>query len=232
MDEGMKSSKTESIRKERQHKPMYTASRPRPVQSSQSATRIITIAIIMFALAGLISGFAVGAFLRPGKLTERNVSRQPPQVNSAHTPTVTITRSQTPIPLGFPAIDHYQYVEVADGSTTYTFTAHAINKQGQPIHASGITCKIWLTKDGNVNPTITLSRLQSVATLDQPFPHEVQGALAFSSTTPQTQTCNNGQGTWNYTVAPSVEKGLYYIVVLMDWSGVHFNWSWVAIVIK
>ena len=37
---------------------------------------------------------------------------------------------------------------------------------------------------------------------------------------------------WNYTVAQSVDPGTYYLMVLTDWDGVHFNWSWVNMTIK
>lgn len=195
---------------------------------------IAFIAIFLFALAGLVSGFSVGAFVRPslpfsGKNTGSEASQ--PSTNQSQTATHT-PRTQHPIPLGFPIIDQYQYIEHADGSTTYTFSVHAVDHSGQPVHSSGITCKIWLTQDNKVNRSITLDRLQAVDTLSSPFPGEAQGVLNFASSTPQTQFCNNGHGTWNYAIAPSTEHGLYYMVILMDWSGVHFNWSWLAIVIR
>jgi hypothetical protein len=107
-----------------------------------------------------------------------------------------------------------------------------VDKQNAPVHASGITCKIWLTKNGNVSPNITENRLQSISTLDQPFPKEAQGSLIFTSATPQTQMCKNGQGNWSYQIAPTVKTGQYYMVILTDWNGIHYNWSWIAIKIQ
>lgn len=192
---------------------------------------IIVTAIIMFALAGLLSGFAVGAFVRPGRGSPVNVPSQTgttPSTNKTHTPTAPVTDHPTTIQE--PTINQYTYREAANGSTLYTFTASTLKKSGAPISNSDLTCKIWLTKDANVNASIeTGDRLRSVSTLSQPFPHEVQDGLTFSSSTPQTQTCANGQGTWKYTLSPTVHPGLYYIVSLMDWEGAHYNWSWVAI---
>ncbi len=122
-----------------------------------------------------------------------------------------------------------QYTETANGSTSYSFTGLVVNKQNTPVRAAGITCKIWLTKDGNVNSVITDDRLQSASTLDLPFPKEAQGTLIFAASTPQTQMCHNGQAKWSYQIAPTTETGQYYIVLLTDWNGIHYNWSWVKI---
>ena len=131
-----------------------------------------------------------------------------------------------------PAIQQVTYVEIANGNTPYTVTAQAVDKKGQPIYSQSITCKLWLTEDNNVNANMPASRLVSVDTLAQPFPKE-EGALNFAETTPQTQPCNNnGQGQWSYTVSPSIKHGIYYLVVLMDWDGIHYNWSWITITIK
>lgn len=195
---------------------------------------IIVTAIVLFALAGLLSGFAIGGFVRSQKNSLNNLPNQTSTSSKKHTtPTPTPTASTDhPIPMGIPVVDNRTYVENADGSTIYMVNAHAVYKTGEPISSSAITCKIWLTKDGNVSQNITSDRLRSVTTLDQPFPKEEVGSLTFSASTPQTQVCNNGQGTWNYTVSTSVHPGLYYIVVLMDWGGVHYNWSWFAIRVK
>jgi len=194
---------------------------------------IVLMAIILFALGGLLSGFAVGAFVRPGHGSQVNIPSQTATTPTAHktsTPTTPVT--DHPSPINEPAIGAYSYFEVANGSTSYTFTASTTNKNGDPIVGSNITCKIWLTKNGNVSAAITADRLRSVSTLSQPFPKEVQGGLTFGASTPQTQMCTNGQGTWNYTLSPTLHPGLYYIAALMDWEGIHYNWSWVAIRVK
>jgi len=195
---------------------------------------IAVISIILFAIAGLLSGFAVSAFTRPVQQQFANNSGTtltPPQQKLAHTPTATVQAQQSLL-LGPPTIQQVQYIEIANDSTTYTVAAQAIDKQSQPIYSQGITCKLWLTKDSNVNANMPTSRLVSVDTLAQPFPKE-EGVLNFAATTPQTQLCNsNGQGQWSYTLSPSIKHGIYYLVVLMDWGGIHYNWSWVAITIK
>ena len=194
---------------------------------------IVLTAIVLFALAGLLSGFAVGAFVRPGHGSPVNIPSQTettPTTHKTHTPTTPVT--DHPAPINEPTIGSYSYFEVANGSTPYTFTASTTKKDGGAINGSDLTCKIWLTKDGNVSAAITTNRLRSVGTLSQPFSNEVQGGLAFGASTPQTQTCANGHGTWSYTLSPTLHPGLYYIAALMDWQGVHYNWSWVAIRVK
>lgn len=213
---------------------MSSVSRQPSTNSINSQPRgIIVTAIIMFALVGLLSGFAVGAFVRPGHGSPVNVPNQAgttPSTHKTHTPTAPATEHPTTITE--PKINTYTYNEVANGSTSYTFTASTIKKSGAPINGSDLTCKIWLTRDGNVSASITSDRLRSVGTLNQPFPREVLDGLTFSASTPQTQTCANGQGTWSYTLPSTLHPGLYYIVALMDWEGAHYNWSWVAIRVR
>ncbi len=195
---------------------------------------IATIAILLFALAGLISGFAVGAFVRPNQPHQATNSNKPINApvqgkTGTQTPTPTVINPQL---LGIPTIKSFQYSENADGTTNYTFTAQAVDKLQQPLHYAGITCKMWLTHDGKVNNNIPPNRLKAVDTLAQPFPKEVVNALNFASTTPQVQSCTAGQGNWNYSLSSSLDSGTYYLVVLMDWSGIHYNWSWSQIIIK
>lgn len=215
---------------------MHTLSGQESVNNLNSQSRAIAIiALMLFALAGLLSGFAVGAFIRPAQQQLANntsTTITPPPQKQVRTPT-TNTHPSRSLPMNPPTIQQFQYSEVANGSTTYSFTAQAIDKQNQVIHSQGITCKLWLTADSNVNADIPTSRLRAVDTLSSPFPEEVEGALNFTAGTPQTQPCNsNGQGQWSYTVSPSVKHGTYYLVVLLDWQGTHFNWSWIAISIK
>jgi hypothetical protein len=209
--------------------------------SSQSRT-IAVVAMLLFAVAGLISGFAVGAFIRPGHHVQS--SRQtrlptPPPANQLTTPTPT-PHAQHPVPLGYPIIVQVNYIEAADDNSTYTFSVQATDQSngkraaGNPIHSSGVTCKLWLTKDGNVSANMPTDKLKAADSLSQPFPKEEVGSLDFfSSSTPQTQMCDaKGQATWNYKVTNSVVPGQYFLVVLNDWKGVHWSWSWVAIKIK
>ena len=209
--------------------------------SSQSRT-IAVVAMLLFAVGGLISGFAVGAFIRPGHQAQPTGQTRlptPPPANQSTTPTNT-RHTQHPLPLGYPTILQVNYIAVADDNSAYTFTVQATDQSngkraaGDPIHQTGITCKLWLTKDGNVSANMPADRLKAADSLSQPFPHEEPGSLDFyDPSTPQTQMCNaKGQATWNYKVATSVEPGQYFLVVLTDWNGVHWSWSWVAVRIK
>ena len=202
-----------------------------PISAANSASRIvITVAIILFAFAGLISGFSVGAFIHPSKPTTANTNN----TGNTHpivgqTPVVTKTPlTQHPFLLGEPKITQTTYTEVADGTTTYTFAGEAVNKANTPVFNNSITCKIWLTKKGNTADIINaddFARLKSISTIQQPFPKETVGGLGFTSATPQTQPCSaTGPTTWNYTVSTSVDPGIYFIVLLTDWDGVHYNW--------
>jgi len=204
-------------------------------QNVSSRSRTIAIsAMILFALSGLISGMTVAAFYPPksSSLSSSNRGNPVPQKTKTPTPTTGIN----PVPLGYPVIDTISSYEVADGATVYTLTAHAVDQvpdraHGKPIHAPGITCRLWLV-DNKQSPDVPLDRLTSVDTLQSsPFPGEIPG-LIFDATTAQTQLCNNGVGTWMYQVATSVSPGGYYMVVLTDWNGQHFTWSWMLVTIK
>jgi len=219
--------------------PMQTVAN-RGSNTVNSQTRGIALfAVLLFALAGLISGFAVGAFIHPKTPSTTGNSgsnTKPPVVQNTQTP-VSSTTIQ-PTRLGYPVINKADYFENANGSTLYTLSAYAVDTSkdaghGKPIHISGITCRLWLTKDGNVNANIPPDRLRSVNTLQEPFPKEASDALNFSSDTSQVQSTNSdGRATWKYTLPSSLHSGNYYLVVLMDWSGVHYNWSWIKITIK
>ncbi len=224
-----------SIRRERPYN-MQTLSGQGSANNLKNQSRAIAvISIILFAIAGLLSGFAVSAFTHPVQQQLANntgTTLTPPQQKPAHTPTAT-SHTQQSFPMNPPTIQQAQYIEIANDSTTYNVTAQAVDKKGQPIYSQSITCKLWLTEDSHVNANMPASRLRAIDTLTQPFPKEAQDGLTFAEATPQTQPCNNnGQGQWSYTVSPSIKHGIYYLVVLMDWDGIHYNWSWVAINIK
>jgi hypothetical protein len=204
-----------------------------------SQTRTIAfLAVFLFAFSGLISGFAVGAFIHPKAPStgSSGSSTKPPLVQKTQTPVSTTTIQ--PTKLGYPIIDQADYFEKVDGSTLYTLSAYAVDQakdpgHGNPVHAPGITCRLWLTKDGNVSSNIPADRLRSIGTLQEPFPKEIPGALIFVSDTSQVQFSNaNGRATWKYTLSTSLDSGTYYLVTLMDWNGIHYNWSWAEITVK
>lgn len=212
---------------------MQTLTGQRPTNSLSSQSRTVAVlAILLFAFAGLISGFAIGAFVRPNQSQQANnvtaITNPPTQKKTQGT---TPTTHAHPELIGEPVIDQVQYSQEANGTTTYNFTAHAIYKNGQAVHKDGITCKIWLTHDGNVNHSMPTSRLHAISTLDQPFPDETTNALTFDSATSQTQPCAAGVGNWNYKLSASLNSGTYYLVILMDWGGTHYNWKWVQVTV-
>ncbi len=217
----------------RRESPMNNISAHSSMNSLSAQSRTIAfIALCLFAFSGLISGFAVGAFVRPNfALPSSQKAETTPVAQKTETPSKGIT--QSPIPLAPPTISSFNTPEVADGTTAYTFSSQVVDKQGKSVHASDITCRLWLLPMAQNPRDIPLDRLKSPSTLQSsPLPGEIQ-ALIFDPTTAQTQACNaNGQGTWKYHLDPSINPGQYYLVVLTDWNGVHYNWSWDAVTIK
>jgi len=197
--------------------------------------KIATIAIVLFALSGLISGFAVGAFVhrRPATVTTHKTSSGSKSVVRI-TPPPVITRTPEVVTLGEPQITDFISSETANSSTSYSLSALIIDKANNPIQASDVTCKLWLTKDANVSSDIETdnrAQLASIGAIQQPFPGDVNG-LNFT-TTQQTRPCTpNGKTTWNYTVSSAVDSGIYYLVVLADWQGKHSSWRWIEVRIK
>ena len=219
---------------------MQTLSSQRPNNVSHQTRKIAIMAILLFALSGLISGFAVGAFLRPkiGPKTTAHTGSGAAPVSQNTKTTVTTTTSEN-VNLAEPVIKQgkdFSFFQVANGSTSYTFSTLIIDKSQNPIQVSDVTCKLWLTKDGDVNSILRAGHYaipKSFDRIQQPFPDEVVGAINFISPSQQIQSCApNGKTTWSYTISPSVDPGTYYLVVLADWKGKSFNWSWVSITVN
>jgi hypothetical protein len=208
---------------------MQTLSNQRSNGLSPQTRRIAVFAIILFALSGLISGFAMGAFVRPkiGGITNNgNNSASITQQTKTANPGSVIR----PQKMYYPKVDHYSHLEHADGQTLYLFSAHATDVNGNPLHAAGITCKLWLTKNQIIPEH---NEWSPVGALSNPVTGEIPNSLIFDSSTSQTQQCNgNGQAIWKYQVAQTVDPGTYYLAVVTDWAGVHFNIWWQEIEIK
>src|SRR5258708_6122183 len=197
-------------------------------QSSSKANpqtrKIATIAIVLFNLSGLISTFAVVAFVlhRPATVTTHKTCSASKSVVRITQPPV-ITSTPEIVTLSEPQITDFISSETADNSTGYSLSALIIDKANNPIQASDVTCKLWLTKDANVSSDIETdngAQLQSIGAIQQPFPGDASG-LNFT-TTQQTQPCtHNGKTTWNYTVSSSVDSGVFHLVVHPDWQGTH-----------
>jgi hypothetical protein len=219
---------------------MQTVSSQHPNNINQQTRKIATIAILLFALSGLISGFAVGAFVHPkaqtGTGTGATGSGTTPIVHATHTQGTTTGAGN--VNLADPVIKQgdYPYTQIANGSTSYTLSALIVNKNNTPIQASDVTCRLWLTRDGDVNSVLGADDYhipRSIGTFQQPFPHETVGALNFIAPSQQVQFCApNGKTSWTYTISPSIDAGTYYLVTLASWKGKSFNWYYVAIVIK
>jgi hypothetical protein len=214
---------------------MQTISSQHPNNLNPQTRKIAVIAILLFALSGLVSGFAVGAFVHPKAKTGTTTGTTP--TGSGTTPITQITRTTSPtmnpIRMGDPVVTQISTFEKANASTPYIFTAHAVdtsidNHRGKQIYASGITCKLWLQHipAGNF-VDLSIDRLRKMDIQESLTSDEIPGALIFAHGVSQIQlTDSNGQVTWNYTVATSVNPGSYYLVVLMDWHGQYSNWSW------
>ncbi len=221
---------------------MQTVSSHYPKNINQQTRKVAVLAILLFALSGLISGFAVGAFVHSrdrtgvGIGTSTSGSKTTPIAHATQT-TVPITTVEH-VNLDLPVISQgdYSYFQIADGSTNYTFSTLIINKNQTPIQASDVTCKLWLTKEGDVNSILRADNyalLRSIDTVQQPFPKEVVGVINYIAPSQQTQPCaTNGKTSWKYTISQTFDPGIYNLVVLADWKGKSFNWSWVNIVIK
>ena len=219
---------------------MQTVSSQYPNNVHLQTRKVAITAILLFALSGLISGFAVGAFVHPKSQTGAGNGT----IGTVKTPIVHATHTTVPttaveyVNLDLPVISQgdYSYFQIANSSTNYTISALILNKNKTSIQASDVTCKLWLTREADVNSILRAdqySLLRTIDTIQQPFPKEVVGAFNYIAPSQQTQPCApTGKTSWSYTMSQSVDPGTYSLVVLADWKGKSFNWSWVQIVIK
>jgi hypothetical protein len=238
------------------------ASRPRPdlQVNNGGAPRsqiILIVALLLFSVAGLASGFSVGA------LTHSTLSSTQSNGKSGVTrPPVSKIAISTPKPavatvkeLGCPQEDknssaYQNMLEQADGNTTYTFASHATDQTGgkcdpanKPIHTAGIMIKLWLTNRIPAHKILHLPAdvLMHTEQLPQPitgtindanYP-EVANALQFDPNTKQLHLSNDqGQANWTYKLDPNLNDGDYSLVILTDWQGKVYNWSWYDITVK
>jgi hypothetical protein len=233
-------------------------SRPQPdaQANNRGAPRsqvILIIALLLFSVAGLASGFSIGALSKKTgqTLPPTQVANIVPALKGQGT-TPTPKPTAKVIPLGCPVVlpesSIYLGSQMPDGTTTYTFSAQAVDTTGnqpskdifcpntnRPIRTAGITFKLWLIK--HINKTLTFPNLNKIT---QPidgkaggkdFP-ELQNKLQFVAT-PQTQQSNNqGQVSWKYKINTSLKEGTYTLVILSDWQGKTSNWSWRDLIVK
>jgi len=221
------------------------ASRPNQNLNGNNQTqKIVITAITLFALSGLMMGFAVGAFTRPHKQATIKQAVVPATVAKQPTPKPTTAPIVDVAAVGIscPIITPSALSQVADGNTNYTLTAEiqdqSISKEpmpcgtGKDLHAAGLMCKIWLTRSQNSLENLSRDQLSPVSNLQNLFPKEEQDAFQFTGNQQQVQPCSQtGTTNWSYTLSPNLKPGTYFLAVVADWQGTVFNWTWKGITI-
>lgn len=225
---------------------MYTQPEDMPRRSKRGQFSAITFYTLLgFSLAGLLTGFVTGGLAGhfshsadPG--TSTPLIGSIPTI-SEHSPALKASpASLEDVFVAIPGLASGDYTspQIADGTTSYHLAAQIVNKADQrPITVTDVTCRLWLTSDLQAT-SAGLSENdymlpKSPRLFGQPFPDEIEGALAFSQSSPQTQLCAaNGKTRWTYTLATSVPAGNYFLAVLADWKGIHYNWYFVSIAIR
>jgi hypothetical protein len=214
---------------------MQQIAKPTPDRGNSQTQTVLITALFLFALAGGIMGFAVGAFAHSRQdqqqtnTTPKIQATQPIIAKTQPSPTATIT--QTTEPLGGPI-----FAQLKKPTTTtegiYTLQA-VLESTGQPLNVDGITCRLDLIKkeDGQTAPQFKADQLKAPNDIGAPLQEEVAG-FQFDGATPQVQPCKNGKGYWQVTVLPSLPKGTYFVVGITNWNGDHYNWSWGSITRK
>src|SRR5579859_2241236 len=211
----------------------------------QSQKQLI-IVLTLFAFSGLLIGFTVGAYTRAPHTTQLVTKGNTGVVagQGATTPSPTAGINIAAVGVGCPIINTVQSSEMADGTTAYTFTAQVVDKgndpspcgkNGKPLYAADLMCKVWLTQD--VDSLKTLIKNKAIFkpdNLPNAFPAEEQGTLVFDGgNSQQLQPCSQtGLTSWSYKLSPTLKSGTYYLAILSDWHGTYYNWSWVPITIK
>ena len=223
---------------------MYTPSEGQQRSSARSRAGTITFyTLLCFSLAGLIMGFAIGGFaahLSRSSIASAGATTTSAPTLTGHGPNPVPTPTPENVFLGVPnvAASDYTSSETADGTTNYHLSAQIITKtDNTPITTTDVVCRLWLTDDAQATTeglsanNYTIPR--NPTTFNQPFPQEVNGALNFASASQQTQSCAvNGKTNWTYTLANGVPHGPYYLVVMADWKGIHYNWYMLAITVN
>jgi hypothetical protein len=215
---------------------MQTLSGQNPRRAVSATRKFTTTIVLVFSLAGLIAGFAFGGLtgtkVHPTPANTGPVKKQTPIVQATVTPTPTAT--PVDIQLGVPTIIKSSFSETADGATNYTLSAQPIDKTNQSITAADVTCRLWLTTDTSATNTALSANgyafLKNINGFNQPFPQEAANSMNFTTPSTQLQPCAvSGPTTWTYTLASTVQPGTYYLYVLADWKGKHYNWNSIQI---
>ncbi len=222
------------------------ASRPNQNLNGNNQTqKIVITAITLFALSGLMMGFAVGAFTRPHKQATIKQAVVPTTVAKQPTPKPTTAPAMDVAAVGIscPILNLSAISQNADGNTNYTLSAEiqdqSISKNPKPcgtgkaLRAAGLMCKIWLTQSQNSLENLSRQQLSPVSNLQNLFPKEEQDAFQFTGNQQQVQPCSQtGATNWGYKLSPTLKSGTYFLAVVADWQGTVFNWTWKGITIK
>lgn len=212
--------------------------------ASSPTRKLVATVLIVFSLAGLVIGFAVGGLTRPQPTTS-TTTNPPPKQTVVTQVTSTPTATPTPPPvvvLGLPQFVQYPTAtESISGGTTYTVNMQAVDKQKKPVNSADVVCKLWLVQqipdkqkldiDKDALKVDNLSNPIQGTVNNHPVP-EMVNYLSFDATTPQLTHCGaDGKASWKYQLSPTAQPGDYSLVILADWKGVHYNWSWANIAI-
>ena len=116
---------------------MQTVSSQYPNNVNLQTRKVAVTAILLFALSGLISGFAVGAFVHPKSQTGTGNgttgSVKTPIVHATHTTVPTTTAEYVNLDLPVISQGDYSYFQIANGSTNYTISALILDKNKTSI---------------------------------------------------------------------------------------------------
>lgn len=221
-----------------------------PRNISDRSAAVLVTALILFAIAGLLSGFATGAINRAHH-TPPNTTSHNTQGNNSTTPSKTGSTTKTPgvsiVPIGCPIPDRYVPIESADGQTPYTISAFATAQSndikrscgGNQLMDAGITFKLWLTQQISYSINFPQGAQSLFNSLNTPITgtainksgkssgeiQDVQG-LQFVGTSQVQQSDAHGRVTWKYTLPTSLHAGAYNLFILVDWQGQEYDWSW------
>jgi len=217
-------------------------------QSNTKRTQVQTViitAVTLFALAGAIVGFVFGALThnpqqaaapQPSPIAQQSLpSTQPttPVATATPIPTPTVTpvlQVQSFCNVTLP----YTTTQSATGATVYNLEIQGystVNGACVPLKADGVITHLALVKAGS-KPSPISTAINSLASSSNSttttFANEIPGGLQFDSTTPQTQITTGGTGsaTWKVSLSPSLPKGAYDIVGVVDWKGLFYDWAW------
>lgn len=161
-----------------------------PTRGASRSRSVFIVALILFAVAGLASGYVMGA------LTKTKPSSQPQTLTPQGTATkvssepkespTTAVKPITPQEVGCPSVLSYQPAMQADGATPYSITVQATDtsksicdQKNKPLKTQGITFKFWLIPNVPLSKRITFSQetknkyLKNVNNLNEPIPVKV-----------------------------------------------------------